>query len=592
MKLRSLMTAICVLATANIVSAAPFAYVANSGTKNVSVIDTADNLIKATIALPDTLPTVHPDAYGVAVGASGQYVYVGLKETNEVAVIDAATNSVVKRIGLGSDVPGGLAVNDAETRLYVTSVMSNTLIVIDISNGAAEVGRVSLADVTISNPEGVVLASDGTKAYVANATSNGTTQQSGGSVAEIAIDESNNLYTRTSVTPVLAGQFILGLALSSDNSKLYISGSTGTAAVMNTSTKAVTALPVNTGNMSVAITPDDSKVYAPSWAVDKIYVIDAAANPNVVLGTQYSVIGAPQGSSVTPDGSKLYLTMNNADSVKVFNTSTNVVDATITLPAGAKPTSMGKFIGPAFTNTITASDDNTNCSISPEGVIAVNAKGRTFNIVTLSGNCDVTVDGGSVGQPSAYTFSDVTANHTIAATPIAGTFYTVSGDWISNTGVCVESTPVGINCASKSAKFAANSTITLKATTGFAVKNGTWGGACAGQGATCTLTVDADKSFGTTVQFVIASAVGPFFNVTKSSYHGTPVETFPVASANDYIKISNDVTSLTTDGPAGLTVKASNQWLQSDFNTKGSYVPMTLTITNVAIIIQDDNITL
>jgi len=581
MKFRSLMTAICVMATANIVSAAPFAYVANSGTKNVSVIDTADDTIKATITLPDTLPTVHPYAYGVAVGSSGQNVYVGLQDTNEVTVIDAATNSVVKRISLGTDVPSGLAVNDAETRLYVTSNLSNTLIVIDISNGGAmEVGRVTVDDSTISNPSGVVLNAAGDKAYVANtSTSN---------IAVVDIDEANNVYAKSS-SIALGGTQPVGLSLSPDGVMLYASSLTGDLRGIKLSDSTITNLPTDDGTVALAVKPDGSRVYAPSNSTDKLFAIDSSVTPNVVLGTNYPVAAGPYGISITPDGSKLYMTMNTAsagETVKVFSTASNTLTGTIALPTLAKPTSFGNFIGPAFPFTITSSDDNTNCSIYPEGAIAVNAKGRTFNVTTLSGNCDVTVDGSSVGMPSAYTFSDVTANHTIAATPLAGTYYTVSGDWITNVGACVASTPNGISCASKSAKFLSGSVVTLKATTGFAVKSGTWGGACTGQGATCTLTVDADKSFGTTVQFVTGTPGGPFFNVTKSSYTPSFTEIASAASANDYIKISSANASVTTDGPAGLMIRTGNQWLEPDYAGKDSYKPMTLTITNVGVTVE------
>lgn len=584
MKLRSLMTAICVLATANVVSAAPFAYVANSGTRNVSVIDTADDTVKATIALPDTQPTVHPYAYGVAVGASGQNVYVGLQDTNEVAVIDAATNSVIKRIGLGGDSPSGLAVNDAETRLYVTSNLSNTLIVIDISNGAAEVGRVAVDATPVSNPSGVVLNAAGNMAYVANTST--------GNIAVVSLDEASNVYSLSS-TIALGGTQPLGLSLNPAGTMLYASSLSGDLRAIKLSDSSITNLKTNNGTVALAVKPDGSKVYAPSNSVDTLYVVDSSVTPNVVLGTSYPVAAGPFGISITPDGSKLYMTMNIStagETVKVFNTTSNTVTSTIALPAGAKPISFGNFVGPVFPYTITATN-GANCVISPVGVVPVNAKGRSFTSSAITGNCEVKVDGVSVGLPTSYDFAAVTGNHTIDSSQLAGTYYTVSGDWISIVGACVSSTPNGINCASKSAKFLSGSTVTLKATTGYSVKSGTWGGDCAGQGGTCTLTMNADKSFGTTVQFV-AGGTGPFYNVTKASYNSMWSDAASSAAGNDYIKFSNDNTSITTDGPAGVMINASNQWLQSDYNTHGPYVPMTLTITNVGITILNDTMTL
>ena len=70
------------------------------------------------------------------------------------------------------------------------------------------------------------------------------------------------------------------------------------------------------------------------------------------------------------------------------------------------------------TPTITASVSGSG-SISPAGAVAVrNGISRTFTITPSTGYYidDVTVDGVSVGAVTTYTFTNVTADHTIAAT--------------------------------------------------------------------------------------------------------------------------------------------------------------------------------
>ena len=578
MKFRSLMTAGCLLAAATSVYAQPFAYVANSGTKNVSVIDTATNTVTATVTLADDYPAKpHPYAYAVAVSPSGQKVFVGLQDVNEVQVIDAATNAVVKRISLGTDKPGGLAVNAAETRLYVTSNMSNTLIVIDITgSGAAEVARVAVDDAAISNPEGVVLNPAGTKAYVASSTTS--------NIAEITLDETNNVYTRASLTSVNGSQ-PYGLAISSDGAKLYYSSLGGSAGVMDTSSKALKALTVGAGTVSIARTHGATSpmVYAPSNSLDKIYVIDASTD--TVSGTQYAVSSAPMGSAVNADNSKLYLAMNLSDQVAVFNIPGNTFATPIALPAGAKPTSMGDFMGPDLPYTIAATN-GANCTISPAGNVLVNNLGRTFTSTAASGTCEVKVDGVSVGQPSTYTFSNLTAGHTIDSSQIAGTFYTLSGDWISSIGGWVKSSPAGISQFSKSAKFLSGSSVTLSAgdTTNHSIQSGSWTGDCAGSGATCTLVMNADKTFGATV-IVKPTGTGPLYD--GSSYYQTLAEATTGATAGATIKISTDyITGGSTTGAAGKTVKLSGGW-DASFSTQTIPSPKSigpLTITNVAVI--------
>jgi DNA-binding beta-propeller fold protein YncE len=572
------MTAICVLASANIVSAAPFAYVANSGTKNVSVIDTADDTIKATIALPDTQTTVHPYAFGIAVGASGQNIYVGLQDTNEVAVLDAVTKLPIKRIGLGVDSPGGLAVNDAETRLYVASNLSNTLVVIDISGtGAAEVGRITIDDAPISNPTGVVLNAAGDKAYVASSTT--------GNIAEVSLDETNNVYDRTA-TIALGGVQPAGLSLSPDGSMLYVASLNGNVRAIKLSDKSVTNLTTADGTLALAVKPDGSKVYAPSNSTDKLYVIDSSVTPNTVLGTTYPVVAGPYGISITPDGSKLYMTMNTStagETVSVFDTTSNTVTSTIALPALAKPTSFGNFIGPRLQYTINATN-GANCSISPLGLIPVNDKGRVFNISATSGACEVKVDGVSVGQPSAYSFTGITSGtHTIDASQAAGaTYYTLTVDWNPQVGSrCLSSTPAGISCYSKSAKFAAGTTVDIKAIAGFAASN--WTGACAGSGPTCTLTMDADKTAAADLNHSIG---GPVKNHTKGTYHATIDDAIANATNGDEIRIvaAYTPTSVTTSGSATTIVKLSGGWNSDQTAQIGTSSVGTVTIVGAGII--------
>ncbi|NJD90299.1 MAG: YncE family protein [Geobacter sp.] len=580
MKFKSLMTAGCLLAAATSVYAQPFAYVAHSGKNvatgkfNVSVIDTATNAVTATVDLTAAAPPApQPYPYSVAVSASGQKVFVGLQTANQVQVIDAATNAVVKVISLGTDSPGGLAVNAAETRLYVTSNMSNTLIVIDISgSGASEVARVAVDDASISNPEGVVINPAGTKAYVANSTTS--------NIAEITLDETNNVYTRTSLTSVNGSQ-PLGLAISSDGAKLYYSSLGGSAGVMTTATKALKSLPVGTGTLALAPTHGATSpmIYAPSNSLDKLYVIDGTTD--TVSGTTYAVASAPAGAAVNPANTKLYLAMNASDNVKVFDLGSNTVTNTISLSAGAKPLSMGDFMGPLLPYTITATSD-TSCTIAPAGSVLVNNLGRTF---TSTGTpCEILVDGATQGQISSYTFSNVAANHSIASSPL----YSVACTVTSSNGLgYLVSTPAGINQANSSALFSKGANVTLTPATNYVPS--AWTGDCAGtaDGASCVHTnLSANKSCGVYLTYV-APAGGPFYNVNKAAYYQNWADCAAAASADDYIKVANTVSTLTTTGTAGLRVKMTSQWLPTDNTTKGTYAPLALTIKDVAVIAGD-----
>src|SRR5579864_9703688 len=65
-----------------------FAYVTNSGSSSVSVVDTATNTVKATIG-------VGARPIGVAFTPDGSRVYVANSQSNSVSVINTATNTVI-----------------------------------------------------------------------------------------------------------------------------------------------------------------------------------------------------------------------------------------------------------------------------------------------------------------------------------------------------------------------------------------------------------------------------------------------------------------------------------------------------------------
>ncbi|MBZ0159559.1 MAG: beta-propeller fold lactonase family protein, partial [bacterium] len=99
------------------------AYVTNSGSNTVSVIDTAGN---AVVGSP--IPVGSSPA-GIAVIPNGARVYVSNFVDNTVSVIDTATNTVITTIPVGSR-PDFLAVSPDGASVYVPNQGSNTVSVI------------------------------------------------------------------------------------------------------------------------------------------------------------------------------------------------------------------------------------------------------------------------------------------------------------------------------------------------------------------------------------------------------------------------------------------------------------------------------
>src|ERR1700686_4539865 len=79
-----------------------YAYVANGGSDNVSVIDTSNNTVVATVP-------VGSNPYGVAITPNGNYAYVTIFGGTYVSVIDTSNNTVVATVPVGPG-PAGVAI--------------------------------------------------------------------------------------------------------------------------------------------------------------------------------------------------------------------------------------------------------------------------------------------------------------------------------------------------------------------------------------------------------------------------------------------------------------------------------------------------
>ncbi len=116
-----------------------------------------------------------------------------------------------------------------------------------------------------------------------------------------------------------------------------------TVSVLDTATNTVTAtVPVGTGPIGVAVSPDGARVYVTLQGSNAVSVISAATN--TVTATMPVGLG-PIGVAVSPDGARVYVANGVSHAVMVISTATNAVTATV--PVGHAPIALGQFIGPA-----------------------------------------------------------------------------------------------------------------------------------------------------------------------------------------------------------------------------------------------------
>src|SRR6266852_5319910 len=132
------------------------AYIVNTGSNSVSVIDTTSNTVVATVS-------VGGSPLEVAITPDGTRVYVTNGNDNTVSVVDAASNTVVATVGVSGL---GVAITPDGTRAYVAT--SGPVLVVDTATNTVVAAVVTGGACT----RGVAITPNGTRAYVTHSCSN------------------------------------------------------------------------------------------------------------------------------------------------------------------------------------------------------------------------------------------------------------------------------------------------------------------------------------------------------------------------------------------------------------------------------------
>jgi YVTN family beta-propeller protein len=295
--------------------AEPFAYIANNGSNNVSVIDIATNVVTATIAVGN-FPV------GVSANPTGSRVYVTNQGGNSVSVLDTTTNTVAATVAVGN-FPVSLAVNPAGTRVYVANSSANSVSVLGTSNNTV------IATVPVgTSPEGVAVNPAGTRVYVTNYTSNTVS----------VLDTASN----TVLVNVAVGTNPAGVAVNSAGTRVYVTNyASNTVSVLDAASNTVIAtISVGRSPVGVAVNPAGTRAYVANQSSNTVSVLDTASNTAVAT---VPVGVFPVGVTVNPAGTRVYVTNYSSNTVSVIDTATNAVTATVAV--GNSPSSFGLFIG-------------------------------------------------------------------------------------------------------------------------------------------------------------------------------------------------------------------------------------------------------
>ena len=314
------------------VLAAPFAYITNEVSNDVSVIDLATNTVSATIPVGTT-------PKGVAVNPACTKVYVANYGSNDVSVIDTATQAVIATIPVSpippilppppppSPAPLGIAINPAGTRVYAANTISGLVTVIDASTDTVVESVVSGA-----GPFGVAVHPSGNLVYVTN---------SGEDTVSVIETTTNALLKKIPV-----GKEPYGIGVTPDGKWVYVADhGESHVSVIDTGSNEVTATigltlsPVSTNPDGVAIHPTGKWVYVTNEVGASVSVIDGETK---TLAGSIDVGAQPIGVSLNHDGSRLYVAAQGTNSVAVIDTASQAVLASV--PVGTAPSAFGQFV--------------------------------------------------------------------------------------------------------------------------------------------------------------------------------------------------------------------------------------------------------
>lgn len=173
-----------------------------------------------------------------------------------------------------------------------------------------------------------------------------------------------------SLVPVGTGP--IGVAITPNGNFAYVANNgAGTVSVIDTTTNppsVVATVPGLNGPIGVAITPDGNFAYVTNGSGNTVSVIDTATN--TIVGSPITVGANPFEIAITPDGAFAYVANHGSGTVSVIDIATNVSVATVTV--GSTP------------NGVAASPDGATVYVSNSGSASVSVIDVATNTVTAT----------------------------------------------------------------------------------------------------------------------------------------------------------------------------------------------------------------
>ncbi len=257
------------------------------------------------------------------VATVGDLAYVANQGTNTVTVINTKTGAVVGNPIVVGTAPTGVLANADGSKVYVTNRTSGTVSVIRTSDNTV-IGSVKVG----THPESMAINSTETRLYVTNyGSSNVSVVDISGSAPSLVTNVAVGAYPRGIAFATVNGQPRVYVTRYSSSSVAVIDATTNKQIDINPATKTtIDSIKVGANPQAITVSPDGTRAYVTNYGSRSVSVINTATN--TLDGSAIAVGSKPAGLALSSDGSLLYVANGN-DTVSVINTKTRTVITTV-----------------------------------------------------------------------------------------------------------------------------------------------------------------------------------------------------------------------------------------------------------------------
>lgn len=296
------------------VLAAEYAYVPNTGSGTISVIDTGSDTVVKTLPAHGTLGK---KLLGLAVSDDGKRLFVVDAPANGVRVVDAATGKLIQTIPTGKS-PEGVEIAPGGQIAAACAEESNQVVLFD-PQSLKVIDAIKLQG---SNPEHCVFSPDGKWLLASNENSNNI--------------DVVNVAERKSVKLVPALNHPRGIGFTPDGKRAYIAneGANTVQVLAVGSWKTLKTIPTALRTAGIEVSPDGTHVFVANGGAGTVQVINTFSDKVVA---SLKVGGRPWNMAMTQYGTKLYVANGHSNSVSVIDTADTPMKVIKTIPVGKLP---------------------------------------------------------------------------------------------------------------------------------------------------------------------------------------------------------------------------------------------------------------